>query len=315
MVDLSAYPQGLQDLEALGEVVVLPAHQELLAERIGEFDGFVTPITVETNRNVLATAPRLQVIATASTGIDHIDVAQAERQNIAVLTLRGETDLLNKITATAEMAWALLLATARKLPAAVADVNRGSWKRENFRGTQLSGKVLGIFGYGRLGKMVAEYGKAFGMNVLACDHLPVKTPSAVTQVDFDTLLEQADVISIHVHLSDDTRHQFDSSAFRKMKQGAMLINTSRGAIIEESALLAALESGHLAGAGLDVIDGERGAALHEHPFIQYASTHDNLVISPHMGGATFESQALALERILQKLRDFFDRRGDEEIPN
>jgi D-3-phosphoglycerate dehydrogenase len=306
MADLTAFPQGLIALQSLGDVVVLPPQQSLLAERIGEFDGFLTPITVETNQEVLVAATRLKVIATASTGTDHIDIAQAERRGIAVLSLKDDTELLNRITATAELAWALLLATVRKLPSAVAAANRGDWDREKFRGAQLSGKVLGIVGYGRLGKMVARYGKAFGMEVLACDRVPFKETQQVTQVDFEELLRRSDVISIHVHLSDDTRGLFDANAFGRMKTGAFLVNTSRGAILNERALLDALLSGHLAGAGLDVIDGERGWELKKHPLLQFAMDHDNLVISPHIGGATFESQSHAIERIIQKLTNFFE---------
>jgi D-3-phosphoglycerate dehydrogenase len=306
MVDLTAYPQGLSDLQLLGEVIVLPARQNLLMERIGEFDGFLTPITLETSQEVLTAATRLQVIASASTGTDHIDIAQAQRQGVTVLSLKDDADLLNRITATAEMAWALLLATVRKLPAAVDAAMQGNWDREQFRGTQLSGKVLGILGYGRLGKMVGRYGKAFGMEVLACDRSTIEVGNHVTQVDLETLLQRSDVISIHVHLSDETRGLFDSDAFSKMKPGAFLVNTSRGAIIDERAILDALNSGRLTGAGLDVIDGERGMELKKHPLLKYASEHDNLVISPHIGGATVESQTLAIERTIQKLANFLE---------
>jgi D-3-phosphoglycerate dehydrogenase len=306
MVDLTANPQGLSALQSLGEVVVLPPQQSLLAERIGEFDGCLTAVTVEANAEILAKAKRLKVCATASTGTDHIDIAEAERRGIAILSLKDDIELLNRITATAELAWALLLATVRKLPAAVVAARRGDWNREQFRGTQLSGKVLGILGYGRLGKMIGRYGKAFGMEVLACDRSPLEDVDNVTQVDFETLLERSDVISIHVHLSDETRGLFDVNAFGKMKPGAFLVNTSRGAILDEQALLDVLTSGRLAGAGLDVIDGERGTDLENHPLLKYALDHDDLVISPHIGGVTFESQALAIERIIQKLTNFFE---------
>lgn len=305
MADLAACPDVLKPLESIGEVIELPAQQELLLEQIGEFEGFLTSLMVETNREVLQNAKRLQVIATATTGLDHIDVAQAEKRGVTVLSLKQDTEFLSKITATAELAWALLLATVRKLPTAIAAARKGYWGRDAFRGTQISGKTIGIVGYGRLGKIVAEYGKVFGMRVLICDVQPMSTPIGIEQVDFDTLLQCSDVVSIHVHLSEDTRRLFDERVFRKMKEGSVLINTSRGAIIDEDALLAALETGHLAGAGLDVIDGEWRKDLHQHPLIQYANEQDNLIISPHIGGVTRESQAMAYDRAVHKLVDFF----------
>ncbi|MEX2172521.1 MAG: NAD(P)-dependent oxidoreductase [Pirellulales bacterium] len=305
MADIAACPDVLKPLDSIGDVVELPASQEVLVERIHEFDAFLTSLTVETNRAVLQAATKLQVIATASTGRDHIDVSEAERRGITVLSLKDDIEFLRSITSTAELTWALLLAVVRKLPAAIAAARQGRWGRDEFRGTQLSGKTLGIVGYGRLGRMVAEYGRAFGMRTLVCDVRPLQTPVGVEQVTFDELLQRSDVVSIHVHLSNETRHLLDAKAFASMKPGAILVNTSRGGVIDEAALLNALESGHLAGAGLDVIDGEWRNDLVDHPLIRYASHHENLLISPHIGGVTCESQALAYGRIVQKLIEFF----------
>jgi D-3-phosphoglycerate dehydrogenase / 2-oxoglutarate reductase len=305
MLDVAACPDVLKPLHEIGTLIALPDCQDLLLERVHEFDAFVTPLTVQSNRDVLAAARRLKVIATPSTGVDHIDVAAAQAKGIAVLSLKDDIDFLRQITATAELAWALLLALVRRLPSAFAAAREGRWARDEFRGTQLSGKTLGIVGYGRLGTMVAQYGRAFGMHTLVCDVKQVPTPSGVQQVDFDSLLHCSDVVSIHMHLSESTRNLFDRPALHNMKAGAVLINTSRGGIIDESALLEALESGHLAGAGLDVINGEWRTDLFQHPLIQYANQHDNLIISPHVGGVTRESQSLAYERIVQKLIQFF----------
>ena len=305
MADIAACPEVLKPLDSIGDVVELPASQEVLVERIHEFDAFLTSLTVETNRAVLQNVKKLQVIATASTGRDHIDVTEAERRGITVLSLKDDTEFLRTMTSTAELTWALLLAVVRKLPAAVAAARLGRWGRDEFRGTQLSGKTLGIAGYGRLGTMVAEYGKAFGMRTLVCDVKPMQTSAGVEQVTFEDLLQRSDVVSVHVHLSNETRHLLDAKAFASMKPGAVLINTSRGGIVDEAALLNALQSGHLAGAGLDVIDGEWRKDLVDHPLIQYAKHHDNLLISPHIGGVTYESQFLAYGKIVQRLIEFF----------
>jgi D-3-phosphoglycerate dehydrogenase len=144
------------------------------------------------------------------------------------------------------------------------------------------------------------------MKVLACDLRDVKPEAGVAMVDFDTLLAQADVLSIHIHLTEENRGLINATAFAKMKPGAVLINTSRGAILDETALLEALTSGRLAGAALDVICGEWDANLAEHPLIRHAREHENLVISPHIGGVTVESQQLAMERTAGKLLAFLE---------
>ncbi len=264
------------------------------------------------NRDVLECARRLRVIATSSTGLDHIDLEAAKERRIEIISLRGETEFLDSVTATAELAWGLLLATVRRLPWAFESAKQGQWARDQYRGHQLSGKTLGVLGYGRLGRIVAEYGKAFRMRVLACDVRPVDVASEVLQVDLDALLRESDVLSIHIHLTDENRGLLDAAAFDTMKQGAVLINTSRGAIIDEEALLASLHSGRLAGAGLDVIEGEWRTDLADHPLIRYANEHENLVISPHVGGVTYESQRAAIEHVVAKLTRFIEERQREE---
>jgi D-3-phosphoglycerate dehydrogenase len=305
MADTAACPDVFAPLAEIGaEVVTLAADQQVLLERIGEFDAYFASLQVRADAQVLSRAPRLRVIATPSTGTDHIDLAAAQQRNIAVLSLKDDTAFLNQLTATAELAWALLLATVRRLPAAVAAAKQGIWGRDQFRGHQLSGKTLGVLGYGRLGRMVAEYGKAFRMRVLACNDTPVSPAALVQMVSFDTLLRESDVLSIHIHLTDRNRKLINRNAIQRMKSGSVLINTSRGAIIDEAALLEALQTGHLAGAGLDVIDGEWEPDLISHPLLRYAREHENLVITPHIGGVTYESQRMAFDHTVQKLRSF-----------
>jgi len=162
-------------------------------------------MTLRTDREVLDQATRLRAIATPSTGLDHIDVAYAARKGIRVISLRDETELLDSITATAELAWGLLLAVVRHIPWAFDAAKRGHWARDEFRGHQMSGKTLGVLGYGRLGRMVAEYGKAFRMRVLACDVREMAPEDGVEMVSFETLLRESDILTIHVHLTEETR--------------------------------------------------------------------------------------------------------------
>ncbi len=306
MADTSAYPNVLDPLREIAEVAELPARQELLLERIGEFDGFLTPLEVQSNREVLDRAERLKVIATPTTGRDHIDLVHAEKRGITVYSLKEKTEFLSNITDAAEHAWALLLSLVRKLPWAFSGAQQGAWtEKEKPLGNQLSGKTLGVVGYGRLGRIVAQYGVAFRMRVLVCGRRKFETPEGVEQVDFDHLLQDSDFVSIHIHLTDENHHLFDAAAFAKMKPTAVLINTSRGAIIDEAAMLNALSSGRLAGAGVDVIEGEWRTNLKNHPLIQYSRSNQNLIITPHIGGATVESQSLIYQYMIQKLLRFF----------
>jgi D-3-phosphoglycerate dehydrogenase len=300
MADLSVSPAAREILRDATKLDEMPPDQDALLETIPDYDAYFASLHVRFDKGVFERAHRLRLIATPSTGTDHIDLDEAARRGIRVLTLKEETDFLDSVTSTAELAWGLLLAAVRKIPSSFDDAKQGHWARDKFRGHQLSGKTLGILGYGRLGRIVADYGKAFRMRVIACDLKPFDEPG-VERVDFDTLLAESDVLSIHIHLTDENRGLISREAFGKMKPGIVLINTSRGAIIDEAALLGALETGKVGAAGLDVIEGEWRADLINHPLIGYAREHDNLVITPHLGGVTFEAQDMTLQFIARKL--------------
>lgn len=306
MAETDLFPDLWEPLAGLAEVVTVPADAQALADLLPDFDAYFATLHARLTAELIRQSPRLKVVATPSTGLDHLDLQALEECGVALLSLKEDTAFLDSITATAEMAWALLLAVARRLPWSFAAAQRGEWARDRFRGTQLSGKTLGVLGYGRLGRIVAEYARAFRMEVLAADTRAVSPAPGVRLVDLDTLLAEADVLSAHIHLTEANRHFLDAAAFARMKPGAILINTSRGGIVDETALLAALESGRLAGAGLDVIEGEWRKDLVDHPLIRYASTHENLVISPHTGGVTVESQRLTAAHMIAKLARFLE---------
>lgn len=301
LAELDACPRALDTLESVGEVTHLAPTEKNIREMLPQADAYFATLKLPVERDLLTRCPRLRLIATPSTGLDHVDVAAAADLGVEVLSLRGETAFLDSITATAELTWALLLAAARRLPAAVAAASDGQWARDRFRGHQLSGKTLGILGMGRLGRIVANYGLAFRMTVLACDRPGTTMPDGVRAVDFDTLLREADALSLHIHLNEENRNLLDKTALQKMKKGAILVNTSRGAIIDEAALVAALQSGHLLAAAVDVIHGEWDANLRRHPLIAHARTHDNLIITPHIGGITHESQRDVYQFMAKKL--------------
>jgi len=295
-------------LKEIADITVVEETREAVIARIPYADACLAALTVRLDRHILELATRLRVIAFPATGRDHIDLDCAAERGIAILSLKEDTQFLYEyITCTAEMAWALMLAMVRRLPWAFEAAKEGRWRGEGLpRGHQVSGMTLGIIGYGRLGRIMAEYGQAFRMRVLASDTRQVRATDGVTMVDLDTLLAEADVISLHIHLQGNEGF-FDQQVFDKIKPGAVLVNTSRGGIIDERAFIEALESGRLAGAGIDVIDGEWESDLSQHSLIRYAREHQNLIITPHIGGATVEAQALTMEHTLNKLILFLEK--------
>jgi D-3-phosphoglycerate dehydrogenase len=276
-------------LDAECDVDYLPADRAKLLEIIGSYDAFWGHFDFKVDKPVLERATKLKVVNTTSTGTDHIDKDECARRGIHVLHIAKDLGLLDTFTATAELAWMLMLACHRNMRAATRDAHAGKWgNTERFQGDQLSTRTLGVLGIGRLGKMTVEYGKAFRMKVLGCDLQPFSIPG-VEQVDFDTLLRRSDAISIHIHMTAENRHRFNAQSFAKMKRGAVLVNTSRGGIVDEAALLAALDSGQLAAFGSDVLEDEWRADMTKQPVIEYARTHDNVVLTPHIGGASRQS--------------------------
>jgi D-3-phosphoglycerate dehydrogenase len=312
MADVSAFPDVFEHLLPLADVVTLEPDQRALAEHVPHFDAYFASLHVRLTEDIIGASPRLRAIVTPSTGLDHIDMAASERAGITVLSLRGETEFLDSITCTAEMAWGLMLSVVRRIPWSFDAAKRGEWARDRFRGHQLAGKTFGTLGYGRLGRIVAQYARAFRMRVLACDVRAVEPEPGVELVDLQTLLRESDVLAINIHLTDENRHLMGADEFARMKPTAWLINTSRGGIIDEEAFVAALEKGAIAGAGVDVIEGEWRDDLADHPLIRYANAHENLVISPHTGGVTVEAQRMTIEFMVRKLVAFMEARDDQE---
>jgi len=294
-------------LEALGELHEEHCDRKRLLELVPDFDVLIVRLGHRIDDELLALGSRLRVVVTATTGLNHINLDAAKSRGIAVLSLKGERVFLDSLTATAELTWSLLLGLMRYLPAANNHVKGGGWDRDQFRGRQLKEKTLGIIGYGRLGSIVADYGRVFRMRVLACDPFVTAMPDWVEKVEIDVLLKRADVISLHVNLDETTRGILSSENFSLIKQGAVLINTSRGELIDEAAMLDVLESGQLAGVGLDVLDGEAQKHIDwpcNNPVWRYAQTHDNVLLMPHIGGATFESMEQTEIFMAKKLGHF-----------
>lgn len=313
MVDLSLVPEVRAILDQALDVDYQPSSRPVLLETIGDYDALWGHMELKVDAQVLARAPKLKVICTATTGTDHIDKEEAARRGIRVLSITRDYRLLDTFTATAECAWMLMIGCHRHLRAATKAVFEGEWRCENLFGTQLSQRTLGVLGIGRLGKMVVEYGKAFRMAVLGCDLKDFAIPG-IERVDFASLLAESDAISIHIHMEPRNYHLFNDETFAQMKDGAILVNTSRGDIIDEAALIRALDSGKLAAYGTDVLHNEWRADMRTSPVVQYAMTHENVVITPHIGGCTYDSLRNARVFAARKLVHFLQTGQELMMP-
>jgi D-3-phosphoglycerate dehydrogenase len=253
---------------------------------------------------ILGKAQRLKIIACATTGADHIDREELARRSIKIRTLREDRDFLLNLTPAAEHSWALLMACARKLPSAHAHVISGEWIRESFPGVMLRGKRIGIIGCGRIGTWMGRYAMAFGMQVMGCDPYVDPLPDGFEEGSLLEVMEMNDFISIHVHLSDETEGMISRECFEHVKPGAIFINTSRGGLVDEEALLEALRGGRLGGAGLDVLQGEPD--VRSNSLWAYARTHDNLILTPHCGGFSPDAVALVCAHTAKKIVEELD---------
>lgn len=267
--------------------------QAFIGNIIGNYDAILVGLGINLCSEILEKGVRLKIIATATTGLDHIDLKYAARKQIKIISLKNERAFLNNITGTAELAIGLVLNWLRKIHPAVESVLSGNWDRNRFIGNNLSGKTLGIVGLGRLGSMMAKYGLAFGMRVIFYDKTVI-SDKKISPVTFHRLLRESDIISIHVPLDANTTGMFTMSEFSKMKPTALLVNTARGKIVNESDVIIALRKKIIAGYATDVLDCENELTDKKiiSPLLNAARKNNNILITPHIGGMTFESRMM-----------------------
>lgn len=278
-------------LRSIGTLTEKKLSRSQLLKEIDNYDVLLLRFSHTIDKDVFAASKKLKIVAANVTGTDHIDVLEAECRGIQVISLKGEYEFLKTVTATAELTWGLLLSVIRNIPAAYSSVKRKHWNRDRFIGHELYGKQLGVLGFGRIGTKIAEYGLAFGMNVYVFDKEKKQTRSCIKVCkNIKEILKNTDVLSIHVSLTEESRTLIGRKELSFLPTGAVLINTSRGAILDEEALVEALDSGRLAGAGLDVLAGENKKGFAKNNIlVSYARTHNNLIITPHIGGTAWES--------------------------
>ena len=252
-----------------------------------------------------ATYPNLRWIVSPTTGLDHIDRDHFATRGVEVISLRGRTEFLDRIHATAELTIAAALALYRDLPAADRSVRSGVWDRYAHKGRELHGKTVLILGYGRIGRLVAPLYRAFGCRVLAHDCVPGRVPAELACA-FPEALAETDLLSVHLPLDDGTGGMVDAAMIARLPARAVLINTSRGEIVSQDDLFAALERGSLAGAALDVLKGEP-APLSPEVLRALEKLDGRLLVTPHIGGFTHESleavEMFMAEVLLQAVRD------------
>jgi D-3-phosphoglycerate dehydrogenase len=291
--ELSA--EGIGILSAAGEVTVKKGLSPAgLGRELPPYHALVVRSATRVDATSLADAAQLVVIGRAGIGIDNIDVDAATARGIVVMN----TPESGAVT-TAELAIAMLLAVARKIPLADRLMRERRWEKGRLTGVELTGKTLGLLGLGRIGRVVADRAAGLRMRVIAFDpHVPEgRVPPGVLMVPFERCLAESDFVSVHVPLLDSTRHLLDGAAFALMKQGSRLVHCARGGIVDEAALVAALHAGHLAGAALDVFEQEPPPP--DHPLLAL----DSVVLTPHLGASTEEARRLVAVDIANQVVD------------
>lgn len=300
LVSDSIAREGIEVLQRAAQVVVDDKiSADALLRAIPEYNALIVRSRTKVTAAVIAAGTRLRVIGRAGVGLDNIDVDAAAQRGIVVISTPAASTV-----AVAEHTFGLMVALARHIPQADASLRKGAWEKSRFMGVELSGKTLGIVGLGRIGSALATRAAAFGMHILAFD--PYLTRERAAQFgamlldSLDDLLARSDFISIHTPLLPTTRGLISADEIEKMKPGARLVLTARGGIVDERALLAALESGKLAGAALDVFENEPPG---DNPLLQ----HPRVVATPHLGAMTEEGQTKAAVDVAQQVMEILKR--------
>lgn len=290
---------GLKMLEKNFNISVQPGLSETeLLKVIPEYHALVVRSETKVTSRVIKAAKLLKIIARAGIGVDNIDVHAATAAGIVVVNAPRANTL-----AAAEHTISLLLALCRNIPQADRSLRDGRWDRKKFTGTGVFGKALGIIGLGKIGSLVAERARGLGMHAIASDPFATEEQAGKLGVDlanFTELLKTADFITLHVPLTEKTRHILSSKEFARMKRGVRIVNCSRGGVVDEMALFDAIKKGRVAGAALDVFEKEP-------PVNNPLLTLPNVIVTPHLGASTEEAQTGVATDIAEQIIDFFCR--------
>jgi len=284
LVAAPLHEKAIQVLKDAGLEVIYEEYpdEDRLVELVKDVEAIIVRSKPKVTRRVIESAPKLKVIARAGVGLDNIDVEAAKEKGIEVVNAPAASS-----RSVAELAVGLMFSVARKIAFADRKMREGVWAKKEAMGIELEGKTIGIIGFGRIGYQVAKIANALGMNILLYDPYPNEERAKEVNgkfVDLETLLKESDVVTIHVPLVESTYHLINEERLKLMKKTAILINTSRGPVVDTNALVKALKEGWIAGAGLDVFEEE--PLPKDHPLTKF----DNVVLTPHIGASTVEAQ-------------------------
>ncbi len=288
LVTKPIFPEAIEFLRSRAEVDLNTDDRTLsraeLIDRLRNVDGVVTLVTDTLDTDIFEAVPNLRIVSNVAVGLNNIDIAAATKFGVLVTNTPGVVT-----ESTADFAWALLMAAARRVAEADRFVRSGKWtvwKLQTLLGLDIHGKTLGILGFGNIGKAVARRAKGFGMTIQFCGsgrQIPESECDGASEVSMQTLLSTSDFISVHVPLLPSTKHLLGDAEFAQMKATCIFVNTSRGPVVDEKALVRALQTGRIGGAGLDVFEREPEV---EPELLEF----DNVVLAPHIGSASKETR-------------------------
>jgi D-3-phosphoglycerate dehydrogenase len=272
--------------------------KEELVKIVAPYDAIVVRSATKITKEIIEAAKSLKIVVRGGVGVDNIDVEAAKKAGVTVANTPAASSI-----SVAELAVGHMFGLARFIPQASAMTKSGKWEKKAFEGNELYGKTLGIFGIGRIGREVALRAIALGMKVIAFDPFvkqsDIPAGLAVKMADFDTVLKDSDYVTLHLGLTPETKHMLSTAAFEKMKQGVRIVNCSRGGVVDENALAAALKSGKVHSAAVDVFEKE--PIVPENPLLGLP----NAVLTPHLGASTHEGQFRVGLEVAQKINEFF----------
>ena len=306
--DINEYPE-IEIFQKYFECDFCEYNEDYFVKNISKYTILVPHLYLDLSSKLIGQANNLKYLFTPSTGTNHIDLQAVKENDINFYCLSDNADFISEISSTAELAWLLILSANRKIiPLNRRVISENSWKNNDIRGNQLKNKTIGIIGFGRLGKMVYEYAKSFDMNILIYDIDENSVLGFENHViDFDGLIKSSDVITLHPKLNDTSFEMINRHSINLMKDGVIIINTSRGDVINSEDLLSSLESGKVGFAALDVLKNEfHSGKLPNDPLIEYAldqNNSDKILITPHAGGATLDAHKVVFKHVAKTLRD------------
>lgn len=301
---LEGFNSSKEILDGFANIINVEPNISSIAKHLVLVDVIIdASMKLKIDKDIIKKATNLKIISCATTGSSHIDSEYTKKRGIEVRTLKEDKDLIKNLTPAAELSWALLMNCARNLNHAINHVQNGNWDREKFPGIMIKGKTIGIIGCGRIGTWMSKYASAFGMNIIGFDPYIKQNETKIKLVNIDELAKKSDFISIHIHLDKSTTGIIDNKFLSKCKKGVILINTSRGEIINEIDLVENLEKKIVGAVGVDVLCNEPDIS-NSHLY-KYSLNNSNVFITPHCGGYSPDAVKIVSARAAEKIKTFY----------